>query len=530
MKLKRASILAAIAVTFATRVWAQSEPRTSGPYPTLVIHNATLIDGTGSPARGPVDIMVKNDVIQQIVSADAVSRARDGAASAAATSGGRVIDATGMYVIPGLIDMHMHLNDSPGVPLDYIYKLLLGHGVTTVRTFSIGQMSPEQMVAEKQRSAQNKIVAPRMFVFPFWRSDPKDPRFSNAQEAAAIVREWKSLGVDGVKMAGLPGEYPDVFKAVADEARAQHIGLAVHIAQEAVYPMNAVRVAADGASTIEHHYGYAESSFTDRKIQKLPADYNYSSEPDRFYQTGAVWLQADLKKLHADVIDALLETQRRTGFTMVPTMVIYEANRDLERAKTFPWHEKFTMPDMMARWQPNPKSHGSYFYHWTSTDEADWAQMYHRWMDFVEDYKNRGGQVAVGSDVGFIYQLWGFGTIRELELLEQAGFSPLEVIHSATEVGAISLGDRHLGAIRPGYAADMVLLTANPLDDFKIMYGTGATRQLPGGGATQLKGIKYTIRAGVVMDSQALLQDVQNMVTKAKSAQTKSGSTGGGGR
>jgi len=204
--------------------------------------------------------------------------------------------------------------------------------------------------------------------------------------------------------------------------------------------------------------------------------------------------------------------------------VIYEANRDLERAKTFPWHEKFTLPGMMARFQPNPRSHGSYFYHWTSTNEADWAQMYHRWMDFVNDYKNRGGQVAVGSDVGFIYQIWGFGTIRELELLEQAGFSPLEVIHSATEVGANSLGEHHMGAVRPGYAADMVLLTANPLDDFKIMYGTGATRQAPNGQAEQLKGIKYTIKAGVVMDSQLLLRDVQDIVAKAKAAKA----TGGG--
>lgn len=494
-------------ILLALPLAAQSEPQVAGPYPTLTIHNATLIDGTGSPARGPVDIIVKGSVIQQIASAR----------QAATPGSGRTIDATGMYVTPGLIDMHMHLNDSPGVPLEYIYKLLLGHGVTTVRTFSIGQMTPEEMVAEKHRSAENKIIAPRMFVFPFWRSDPGDPRFSNAQDAAAIVREWKAKGVDGVKMAGLPGEYPDVFKAVADETRAQHMGLAVHIAQEAVFPMNAVRVATEGASTIEHHYGYAESSFTDRKIQKLPSDYNYSSEPDRFYQTGAVWLQADLKKLHTDVIDSLLSAQARTGFTMVPTMVIYEANRDLERAKTFPWHENFTLPDMMARWQPNPKSHGSYFYHWTSTDEADWAQMYHRWMDFVQEYKNRGGQVAVGSDVGFIYQLWGFGTIRELELLEQAGFSPLEALHSATEVGAISLGDHRLGAIRPGYTADLLLLTANPLDDFKIMYGTGATRQSPNGQAVQVKGIKYTIKGGVVMDTQSLLRDVQGRVSKAKS-------------
>ena len=287
--------------------------------------------------------------------------------TAAAPTAGHIIDAKGMYVLPGLIDMHMHFTDE--VPLEYQYKLLLGHGVTTVRAFNMGAMTPQQMVAEKERSAENKIIAPRMYVYPFWRAYPNDPRFTNAKDAPAIVREWKTLGVDGVKMSGLPGEYPDIFKAVSEEARQQHMGLAVHIAQEAVYPMNAVRVAAEGASTIEHHYGYAESSFTDRRIQKLPPDYNFLSEPERFYQTGAVWLQANLEKLHSSVIDSLLATSEKTGFTMVPTMVVYEANRDLERAKTLPWHDKFTMPQVMAHWQPNPKSHGSYFYHWTFEEQ-----------------------------------------------------------------------------------------------------------------------------------------------------------------
>src|SRR5205807_6175284 len=83
--------------------------------------------------------------------------------------------------------------------------------------------------------------------------------------------------------------------------------------------MNAVRVAQEGASTIEHHYGYPESSFTTRTIQDLPPNYNYSSEPDRFLETGRAWLQADLDKLHGAVIQSLLDTMRRTGFVMVPT-------------------------------------------------------------------------------------------------------------------------------------------------------------------------------------------------------------------
>jgi cytosine/adenosine deaminase-related metal-dependent hydrolase len=501
-------------------VRAQSQPESAGPYDNLIIRGAILIDGTGAPAKGPVDIIIKKNVIQDVLPADPIGRARLGASAREETGANtRVIDAKGMYVIPGLIDMHMHFMDSPAIPLEYQFKLLLGSGVTTVRFFNIGNRTPQQMVAMKELSAENRIIAPRMYAYPFWRDYPNDPRFLSAATAPEVVREWKKEGVDGVKMASLPGEYPDIFKAVADEVHAQHMGLAVHIAQEAVYPMNALRVAADGATTIEHHYGYAESSFTDRELQILPSSYNYSSEPDRFYETGAVWLQAELPRLHGYVIDQLLAIAAKTGFTMVPTFDVYEANRDMSRAITLPWHKDFTLPAVMANWKPSPKSHGSYFYHWTSDDEATWAQMFYRWQAFVNDYKNRGGNVAVGSDVGYIYSLWGFGTIREIALLEQAGFSPLEAIHSATEVGALALGNHRLGAVRAGYLADLDILTANPLDDIKIMYGTGATRQAADGTARQVKALKFTIRDGVVFNSQALMKDVQEIVAKAKAAQ-----------
>src|SRR5437016_11506539 len=110
------------------------------------------------------------------------------------------------------------------------------------------------------------------------------------------------------------------------------MGVAVHIAQDGVYPMNAVNAASEGASTIEHHYGYPESSFTTQTIQNLPPSYNYANEPDRFLETGRAWLQADGERLHGEVIQSLLATMRKTGFIMVPTFSIYEANRDVTRA------------------------------------------------------------------------------------------------------------------------------------------------------------------------------------------------------
>jgi len=522
-KIYAATWLCAVALVAQQNAFAQSAasgPEQGGPYPTLEIRDVTVIDGSGAPAFGPVNILIEGNRIKRIAQTDAISRTRsdeEKAAAAKEKQPDRVIDGKGMYVMPGLIDVHAHINSSKDVPADYIYKLYLGHGVTTIRTFNVGRDDPKEMVAEKKKIAANQIVAPRIYVYPFW-GRAEDPRFSNAEGARQIVDEWHALGVDGIKVIGKPGLWPDVFRALADQARKNGMGVAVHIGQDGVYPMNAVQVAEAGASTIEHHYGYAESSFTNQNIQDLPPSYNYSSEPDRFLETGRAWLQADLNKLHGDVIQSLLETQRRTGFIMVPTFSIYEANRDVTRAANLPWHPIFTLPVVMDSFLPNPAHHASYFYEWTSNKEADWARAYRIWMEFVNDYKNQGGTVAVGSDTGFLFALWGFGTIRELEMLEEAGFSPLETLHAATENGAKVVKNPELGLVRPGYLADLVVLTENPLADVKVFYGTGITRVSIDRKELHEQCVKYTIRDGVVFDSQALLKDVRDMVSKAKQA------------
>ena len=484
-----------------------------GPYPTLVIRDATIIDGTGAPAAGPYDIVIKNDRITQVVPIDAISIAR----GAKRPTGDRVIEAKGMYVMPGIIDMHAHISSNKNVPKDYIYKLFLGSGVTTTRVFNIGSESPAQMVAERDAILANKELGPRIYVYPFYR-DYSGPNASTPDGAKQIVDEWHTLGVDGVKLAGMPGEYADTLRAIGAEARKNGMGLAVHIAQQAVHQMNAVEVCQAGASSIEHHYGYPEAAFTDRTIQHLPSDYNYSNEAMRFLWTGQVWLQTNLHKLHTTEIDQLLKCYHDTGWTMDPTFGVYEGNRDVSRVQTLPWHKDYTLPAMMDYWSPNVEHHASFYFHWTSEDEAIWAQAFRRWMDFVNDYKNHGGAVSVGSDAGSIYDLWGFGTIREMELLEHAGFTPLETIHAATEAGALDLGNQKLGVVRPGYLADLVVLTANPLDDLKVLYGTGATRMGADGKIEQKSAVKYTIRGGVVYDAQALLRDVRAMVAKAKAS------------
>jgi hypothetical protein len=204
-------------------------------------------------------------------------------------------------------------------------------------------------------------------------------------------------------------------------------------------------------------------------------------------------------------------------FTLDPTFNIYDANRDLHRARRAEWHEDYTLPSLWKFYEPSRVSHGSYWFNWGTEQEIAWKKNYQLWMTFVNEYKNRGGRVTAGSDNGFIYQTYGFGYIRELELLREAGFHPLEVIRSATLYGAQALGaEKDLGSLEEGKLADIVIVNANPLKNFQVLYGTGAIQMTAENKVIRAGGVQYTIKDGIVYDAKKLLADVKNMVEAEK--------------
>jgi imidazolonepropionase-like amidohydrolase len=138
-------------------------------------------------------------------------------------------------------------------------------------------------------------------------------------------------------------------------------------------------------------------------------------------------------------------------------------------------------------------------------------------MIFVNEYKNRGGRVTTGSDSGYIFQIYGFAFIRELELLREAGFHPLEVIRSATLYGAQALGvEKDLGSVEVGKLADFVIVDQNPLENLQVLYGTGAIKLSEDNKPVRVGGVKYTIKDGIVYDAKKLLGDVRKMVADEK--------------
>lgn len=490
-----------------------------GPFQRLIIRGATMIDGTGAPPIGPVDIVVENNRIAEVRSVGYPKvPIREGSRPRNST---KEIDATGMYVLPGLVDCHGHTGGAAqGTPAEYVYKLWMAHGVTTVR--EPGSFNGvDWTLTARERSAKNEITAPRIFVYVAPGLGWEKGALRTPELARDYVRWAKEKSVDGFKVIGEGPIYdPDIMAAFLDEANKLGLGSTTHLAQVGVARLNILQAARLGMRSMEHWYGLPEALFADRTIQDFPLDYNYNDESHRFGQAGRLWKQAAPpgSKKWNEVMDELI----RLKFTLDPTFTIYEASRDLQRAMRAEWHDRYTLPSLWKFYTPSREAHGSYWFNWTTQDEIEWKNNFRLWMAFVNEYKNRGGRVTTGSDSGFIYKLYGFDYIRELELLQEAGFHPLEVIRSATMYGAQLLHEPkgkpiEFGIIKPGMLADLIIVPENPIANLKVLYGTGAvhlndqTNQ-----PERIGGIKYTIKDGIVYDAHKLLADVERMVEVAK--------------
>jgi imidazolonepropionase-like amidohydrolase len=492
----------------------------AGPYRKMVIRGVTLIDGSGAPPRGPVDIVIENNIIADILPAGTPGLALKPGREPRDVD--YELDATGMFVMPGFVDMHVHGSTDDKAPdLSYSYKLWLAHGVTTVRGVDLAPF--EVSLSERARSARNEIVAPRIFAYqrPGQGKGWTGGRVNTPEKARAWVQWAAKQGIDGIKILDSEDQPPEVMAAIMDEAKKQKLGTVAHLSQVGVGRVNAEQAGEMGLGTVTHFYGHFESMMKNGQVQNWRPDYNYADEQDRF---------GDVANLYAESVEegspewwAYLEHQKENHVTFDPTMTIYAAGRDLMHARNADWHDKYTMPQLWGFYQSSRENHGSYFYDWTLATEIKWRNFYQKFMRLMNDYKNIGGRVTTGSDSGFIFEPYGFGYIQELELLQEAGFNPSQVVMAATLNGALTLYEPKgqpvppIGTVRVGKLADMVIVKENPLQNFKTLYGTGALRLNE---TTQklerVGGVSYTVKDGIVYDAKKLLADVAEMVAAEK--------------
>jgi predicted amidohydrolase YtcJ len=180
-----------------------------------------------------------------------------------------------------------------------------------------------------------------------------------------------------------------------------------------------------------------------------------------------------------------------------------------------PWHERYTHRLLIDWFWPNPASHAAQHWDWTSGDEVAWSDTYRLWQKLIKTFSDRGGLLAYGADDPYFWNTSGIANVRELQLMEESGLHPLEVIRAATRNAALTLKRPDLGLVQTGFKADLILVEGNPLKSFRYLYSFGALT-MEGDEMVRRGGVRFTIKDGVVFDNRALMTEVVKMVTESK--------------
>ncbi len=453
----------------------------------LLVTNAMIVVGVGTPAEGPYDIHIKGGRIHALSAAAEDANVR--------TLGLVQLDAKGSYVLPGFINMHAHtMYTRAGIdmPQPYQHYLWLASGITTIRDLG---SDTKVTLKEKELSEKGEIIAPRMFVYPgIWGNH-------HEKDLEKKITDYHKQGVDGLKFGMMDKQ---TFHQASKIAAKYDLKIANHVGVEDMTAWDNIEAR---TTTIEHWYGVPDAALNG--VQSFPPEMNYSNELHRFRYAGRLWREADQEKLQR-VLQGMVDA----GVAWDPTLVIYEASRDLQRATSSPWFKDYLHPGLEKFFRPSADSHGSFFWGWTSTDEVYWKNNYQIWFKALRDFEDKGGIITTGEDGGYIYQLYGFGYLRELMLHQEAGFHPLEVIKHATVNSAKVLGQQDmLGQIRIGYTADLVIVNGNPLADLNVLFPRNI-KPLTGDESTG--GIIWTIKGGTPYHAPTMLKAVREMVQESR--------------
>jgi imidazolonepropionase-like amidohydrolase len=492
----------------------------------LLITGAMVIPGTGVPASGPMDVLLEDGLIARLGNSVAGKW----------PTADMTIDAAGKYVMPGLVNTHMHWHEERvgPIPVQYERNLYLAAGVTTAREVGGDFEKTRQWRAE---SAAHRIIAPRIVHYPMLANllKPGETFNQSPAEYRALVRRAKEGGADGIKLIGPMDR--DQVAATLDEAKKLGLPTTVHIAVGEATARDFVDL---GVNCIEHFYGVADAALDG--IQDFPPEMNYSNEIHRFGRAGELYTQNNLNR---EKLSLLLSDMVAKGVAWSPTMSTYEAARDLIRAQNLPWYKDYLHPSLEEYYKPSMTRHGTFWIGWTETQEVKWRHNYEVWMAALREFGLKGGVITTGDDAGYLYgSLYGFGISRELELHHEAGFHPLEVLRHATADGAKVIGmDDRLGRIRPGLIGDLLVINGNPLENLRVMnpYGTDLmsyngriidnyssivkpedrnVRQVHGGG------IEWTIKDGIPYHVPTLMKEVKDMVTRARAERSRTTTSG----
>jgi imidazolonepropionase-like amidohydrolase len=378
---------------------------------------------------------------QTVIVADETIEAIGPAVDVRIPAGARTIDGQGLYLMPGLVDAHVHLFD-PGV----FGRLMVANGVLLVRDTG---MSTEAVLPLRDELNRGDVLGPEMVATGALLdgTPPLIPDISigvsTPEEGRHAVRQQAEAGVDMIKVYSRLEK--ETFLAILDEA--QTLGLkAIGHVPESVYIEEA---AAAGLSSSEHLFGF------EKVIAKLLGERVNLTYRGMGADAGYL---LRLDEVQGQELQGVYRQLRDSGLTVCPTVVVFKTGTrfDAILAGDYPMSE-YISPTVWDIWTTQwPQQ--------SSLPDALWRS----WAQMVQQLHAAGIPLMVGTDLIVPGVIPGFAVHEEMAIWQDAGIPPADVLRSATLVPARFMGlDHRLGTIAVGKAASMVLLRADPLEDMR---------------------------------------------------------------
>jgi imidazolonepropionase-like amidohydrolase len=472
---------AAVVLWGAAQVCPAQVPAALKPYvtedaPVLVLMHVRVIDGTGAAAAEDQRIDIEGGKITRVQSA----KLRN-----AFPPNAKILDLAGKTVIPGLVGMHEHLfytgpeRGKDGLPfwiemIDSGPRLYLASGVTTART--AGSMEPYTDLSLKKLIDRGEKPGPKLRITGPYIGDllsiaPQLHTLDDAEDAGRTVDYWAAEGVTSFK--AYMGIKPNELKVAVEHAHAKGLKMTGHLCA-----VGFREAAALGIDNLEHGIVVDTEFLPTKKTGVCPA-----KEAAEDFAKNVDIESAPVQDMIRDLVShhvAVTSTLAVFEITVPNRPAIAKMARARDALSPQGWSTYLRVRSGIAE-ENNPLS----------------AISLKKEMQFERAFVKAGGLLMAGCDpTSFGGVLPGFGDQRGLELLVEAGFSPLEAIHIATQNGAIYLGESdQIGSIAVGKAADLVVIAGNPAQKIE-----------------DVENVQLVFKDGVGFDPLKLTQSVQGMV------------------
>lgn len=400
----------------------------------VALVGATLIDGSGQPPRPNMVVVVRRDKIEAI----------EPAAGFEVPRRTRRVDVANRWIIPGLIDAHAHV-------ARWALPRYLAYGVTAVRDVHGDQ---DSILGLREAAALGKLASPRIYSagamidgVPATYSDALGA--SSADAARRAVDRLAVAGVDFVKV--YTRVTPGVLRAIIDEAGTFGLRITAHLGLT-----DAVTAAELGVGAIEHLSGVPESASDTAPF--------FAAHRSGFF-AGWTYFERSWAALDSAAMARVASQLAERRVILIPTLVLHDTFSRLDDEEVAEGRALAEVPDAeIARWRvPDMIRRAG----WTSLDFEAFRRSRPRQDLFVRQFRAAGGVIAAGTDASNQALVPGATEHTELELLVGAGLTPGDALLAATRNAAQLLGADSIGTIAPGRAADLVVLSDDPLRDIR---------------------------------------------------------------